>query len=80
MATHSSILDWKKPMDRGGWWATVHGVTKSQSQLRAHTCTWLNTCVNWAGPQCPDVWSNIILDVSVWAFGSEITLKSVYSE
>ena len=20
-------------MDRGGWWATVHGVTKSQSQL-----------------------------------------------
>ena len=29
MATHSSIL----PMDRGAWWATVHGVTKSQSQL-----------------------------------------------
>ena len=24
-------------MDRGGWWATVHGVAKSQTQLRAHT-------------------------------------------
>ena len=28
-ATHSSILAWKNPMDRGGWQATVHGVTKS---------------------------------------------------
>ena len=29
MATHSSILAWRIPMDRGAWWATVHGVTKS---------------------------------------------------
>ena len=27
MATHSSILD------RGAWWATVHGVAKSQTWL-----------------------------------------------
>ena len=25
MATHSSILAWRTPMDRGAWWATVHG-------------------------------------------------------
>ena len=25
MATHSSILSWKNPMDRGAWSATVHG-------------------------------------------------------
>ena len=31
MATHSSILAWKIPMDRGAWWATVHGVAKSQA-------------------------------------------------
>ena len=31
MANHSSILAWKNPMDRGAWWATVHGVTKSQT-------------------------------------------------
>ena len=24
MATHSSILAWRIPMDRGAWWATVH--------------------------------------------------------
>ena len=29
MATHSSILAWSIPMDRGAWWAIVHGVTKS---------------------------------------------------
>ena len=31
MATHFSILAWRIPMDRGAWWATVHGVTKSQT-------------------------------------------------
>ena len=31
MATHSSILAWKIPMDRGAWLATVHGVEKSQT-------------------------------------------------
>ena len=30
MATHSSILAWRIPMDRGAWQATVHGVTKSR--------------------------------------------------
>ena len=33
MATHSSILAWRIPMDRGAWWATVHGVPKSQTGL-----------------------------------------------
>ena len=29
MATHSSILAWRNPMDRGAWQATIHEVTKS---------------------------------------------------
>ena len=29
MATHSSILAWRIPLDRGAWWAIVHGVTES---------------------------------------------------
>ena len=43
MATHSSILAWRIPMDRGlvwrilmdrgAWQATVHRVAKSQTQL-----------------------------------------------
>ena len=28
VATHSSILASGNPMDRGAWWATVHGVSK----------------------------------------------------
>ena len=34
MATHSSILAWRIPMDGGVWWATVHGLTKSWTQLK----------------------------------------------
>ena len=33
MATHSSILACRIPMDRGAWWITVHGVIKSRTQL-----------------------------------------------
>ena len=29
MATHSSILAWRIPMDRGAWQAKVHGITES---------------------------------------------------
>ena len=28
MATHSSILAWRIPMDRGAWWATVHRIAR----------------------------------------------------
>ena len=31
MATHSSILAWRIPMDRGAMQATVHGVAKSRT-------------------------------------------------
>ena len=33
MATQSSILVWRIPMDRGAWWATAHGVAKSWTWL-----------------------------------------------
>ena len=31
MATHSNVLAWRIPMDRGAWQATVHGVSKSDT-------------------------------------------------
>ena len=31
MATHSSILAWRIPVDRGAWRATVHRVTQSRT-------------------------------------------------
>ena len=30
MATHSSILAWRIPMDRGAWWATVMGSQRAR--------------------------------------------------
>ena len=33
MSPHSSTLFLENPMDRGAWWATVHGVTKSWTRL-----------------------------------------------
>ena len=33
MTTHSSILAWRIPMDKGAWRATVHGVAKSYTWL-----------------------------------------------
>ena len=34
MTTHSSILAWRIPMDRGAWWATVHRFSQSWTQLK----------------------------------------------
>ena len=47
MATHSSILAWRIPMDRGAWWATEHGVTKSWTWLSTeHTAGRETICLN----------------------------------
>ena len=38
MAPHSSTLAWRTPsMERGAWWATVHGVAKSWTGLTERT-------------------------------------------
>ena len=37
MATQSSVLAWKNPMDRGAWWAIVHRVTESAVTEHTHT-------------------------------------------
>ena len=31
MATHSSILAWRIPMDRGAWQAIVHAIAKNRT-------------------------------------------------
>ena len=46
MATHSSVLAWENPMDRGAWWATVHGVRKNQTQLRDLTWITFRICTS----------------------------------
>ena len=36
-ATHARILGQENPMEGGAWWATVHGVAKSRTQLSNFT-------------------------------------------
>ena len=44
MATHSSILAWRIPMNKGAWQVTVHRVSNSQTQLRDLACTHARRC------------------------------------
>ena len=37
MATHSNVLAWKIPTDRGACWAVVHGVAESDTMGRLST-------------------------------------------
>ena len=41
IATHSGILVWRIPVDRGPWWAMVHEVAESEmtKRLSTRTCT-----------------------------------------
>ena len=36
-ATHSSILAWRSPMDRGAWWAIVHEAAELDTTERQKT-------------------------------------------
>ena len=48
MATHSSLLAWRIPKDRGAWRATVHGVAKSRTRTEHLLMTKLF-------PFCPEI-------------------------
>ena len=52
MVTRSSILAWKKYMDRRAWWATVQRVTKSWTGLSMHAFTRRGD-LNFTGHQTP---------------------------
>ena len=59
MATHSSILAWRIPMDRGAWWAIVHGLqrvrhdwaTQHSTVVHVHVDTFLDFLLHWF--MCP---------------------------
>ena len=49
IATHSSILAWRIPMDREAWWATDHSVAKSWTWLSNWACTQVTLMFNLWG-------------------------------
>ena len=51
VATHSSILTWRIHMDRGSWWAMVHGVVESWTRLNDST-----QCVTQWWPPLEGTW------------------------
>ena len=51
IATHSSILAWKTPIDSGAWRTPVCGVAKSRTRLSMHTVV-----VQWIGIGALTVW------------------------
>ena len=53
----------ENPMDSGAWWATVHRVAKSQTQLKQ-----LNT----------QAYSNADLDNLAWYFPSKFTIIIIF--
>ena len=44
MATHSSILVWRTPTDRGAWQATVHEVARVGHDLATKPPPWICVC------------------------------------
>ena len=52
MATHSSILAWRIPMDRGACWGIVHSIAKSLTWLKCltthtHMSNWEQLDFEW---------------------------------
>ena len=47
VATHSSYSCLENSMDGGGWWAAVHGVAKSRTQLSNFTFTFFHFAVSF---------------------------------
>ena len=63
MTTHSSILAWRFPMDRGAWWPTVHGVCRVwHNWVTKHSTYYLMiTIAQWRECGCPSLfhkWEN----------------------
>ena len=58
MATHSNILAWRIPMDRGAWRATVHGVTRVRHDwvIKHKHIGWVIVFYKYSYPNHQNIW------------------------
>ena len=66
----------ESPTERGAWWATVHGVAKSQTQLKqlsTHACTYKDIAISYRYSYIPHI-------TSVDSWGSIYYLKFLVLE
>ena len=77
MVTHSSILAWTIPMDKGAWCATVHRISKSQTQLKwltlhANPLCVLLSVISWKVifpvPSWSRCWLYCFWEIKYWCF------------
>ena len=71
---HSSILAWKNSMDRGTWWATVHGATKSRTWLSTRSkciCTYIYMYVCTYVRSVRQVWDSTLSAYLLWSKNSK---------
>ena len=69
MVTHSSILAWRIPVDRGGYsLATVHGVAKSQTHKVIKHSTYELKCNLSAHPSTGEWIKMWNIYTEVWLF------------
>ena len=47
MATHSSILAWENPMERGAWRTAVHGIAKESDAAEPKQDDFLPKSARW---------------------------------
>ena len=70
MEIHFNFLDWEIPMDRGAWWATVHGVAK-QSDMTEWVSTYVNVTEHIRECDWAHMWMCLVVQscLTLWPHG-----------
>ena len=68
MVTYYSILAWRNPLDRGAWWAIVHGVTQLGHTAGSHRVKHYLETKQQQGSKKPLAEGDGFLSRSRWGF------------
>ena len=58
LATHSSTLARRIPMDRGAWWATIHGIAALETtEVTEHASIHIHITINLTSPHVTNLYT-----------------------